>query len=184
LVRGKGARRQEMDKVVAVSTWPAGLFAAGVARAFPRRVAVQPDRGNFPAHPPVPSVALAQDGAHGSAAGLTALRRTSADARAPGTFAARVTNAIRIRRCGGRAATRSGGPGVYATLCVCALRRSALRYDSPPATPRPGSLCAARSFTRISTRQTSAQHPSAPLGTRTAPIRTRYGRPHVTLQNC
>src|SRR6266571_332175 len=99
--------------------------------------------GIIPAHAAVPSVALAQDGAHGSAVGLAALRRTSKDARAPGTFAARVTNAIRIRRCRGCAATRSAGPGVYATLCVCALRRRALRYDPPPATSRPGSLRAA-----------------------------------------
>src|SRR6266699_1450344 len=116
-----------MDKVVAVSTWPARVFAAGLAGALPRRVAVQPDRGIIPAHPPVSSVAIAQDGTHGSTAGLAALRRTSADARAPRTFAARVTNAIRIRRCGGRAATRSRGPGAYATLRVCAARRRALR---------------------------------------------------------
>src|SRR5258708_25178734 len=123
-----------MDNIWVVTIWPARVFSAGLAVSLPRRVSVQPDRGIIPAHPPVSSVAITKDGAHGSAVGLAALRRTSADARAPGTFAARVTNAIRIRRRGGRAATRSGGPGVYATLCVCAVRRRALRYDSPPAT--------------------------------------------------
>src|SRR5207245_4303700 len=130
LVRTQTTQRQEMAEGLAISTWHAGLSAAGCAGAVARRAAVQRAGGTASSISTLPADSRVESGTRRSAACLAAVCRTAADDGTARPGADGDANAFRIRRSGTFAAACSGSLGIYAALRARPLRRGALQYHA------------------------------------------------------